>query len=145
MGLTGNTHRKRGFTLLEVTIALAILAAALTTLLAGLNAGVLFTDRDRDYTIATFLAQEVMSKLERNPEDISSGYEEDGQFEDEFERYEWRVVVEPDPQARALAEQAGVPFEPLKATVTISWKYKSGAREYNLEQIFFPEVQVIGG
>lgn len=139
-----NTPRKRGFTLLEVTIALAILAAALTTLLAGLNAGVLFSDRDRDYTIATFLAQEVMSGLERNPEEVSSGYEDDGQFEDEFERYKWRIEVSPDPQAQALAEQAGVPFEPLKATVTISWQYKRATREYALEQIFFPEVQVVG-
>jgi len=136
--------RERGFTLLEVTIALAILAAALTTLLAGLNAGVLFTDRDRDYTIATFLAQEVMSKLERDSEKISSGYEESGRFEGEFERYRWRVEVSPDPQAQALAEQAGVPFEPLKTVVTVSWDYRNGVRSYELEQVFFPQVQVTG-
>ncbi len=136
--------RKKGFTLIEVTIALAILAAALVTLLAGINSGVMFADRDRDYTIAAFLAREKMTDLERDPEMTTSGHDEKGAFKDEFERFEWHVEIAPDENALALADYAGVPFEPLKATVTISWKHGKIERKYILQEIFFPEVISFG-
>ena len=135
---------KRGFTLLEITIALAILATALVTLLAGINAGVLFSDRDRDFTIAAFLAQEKMSELEREPDKIASGYDDKGEFKGEFKRFEYHMVIEPDENAEALADYAAVPFEPLKAIVKISWHQGRVEQKFVLEEIFFPEVVVVG-
>ena len=132
--------RKQGFTLIEVTIALAILAASLVTLLAGINAGVLFSDRDRDYTIASFLAQEKMTELERNPNDIAAGYEKDGEFEDEFERFAWEAKIDRDENTEAWADMVGVNFEALKATVTITWKRGSVEQKYVLEEVFLPTV-----
>lgn len=142
--LRDNAGADGGFTLIEVTIALAILAAGLVTLLAGLNAGVLFSDRDRDYTIASFLAQEKMTELERDPEKISSGFSDDGQFEDEFERFSYRIEIVPDENAQALADMVQISFEPLKATVTVTWQYKEVERKYTLEEIFFAQVVTTG-
>jgi len=136
--------RKRGFTLIEVTIALAILAAALVTLLGGINAGVLFADRDRDYSIATFLAQEKMAEFERDPILVAEGHDESGQFEDEFERFEWHAQIAPDETSLALADYANVPFVGLKAKVTISWKHGRVERKFVLEEIFMPEVVTVG-
>jgi len=134
-----DARKRAAFTLIEVTIALAILAAGLTSLLVGINAGVIFGDRDRDYSIASFLAQEIMTELERDPSSISAGFEKSGDFEDEFERFEWRIEIVPDENAQALADYAGVPFEALKATVTVTWQYRDREKSYVLEEIFFPE------
>jgi len=134
------TGKQTGFTLIEVTIALAILAASLVTLLAGINAGVLFSDRDRDYTIASFLAQQKMTELERNPNEIANGYEKDGEFEDEFERFAWEAKIESDESAEAWADMIGVNFSALKATVTITWKRGSVDQKYMLEEIFMPTI-----
>ncbi len=57
----------QGFTLLEVMIALAIVAIALVTLLGLSNRSILVQERIQRLTRATLLAQQIMSEEEVGP------------------------------------------------------------------------------
>jgi len=86
---------ERGFTLLEVVIALAIMAMSLTVLLESQAASVSNAGRSRDLTIATLLARSKMVDVEVDA--IEDGFtlgdvEDEGDFGDEgFEEYKWKT------------------------------------------------------
>ena len=132
----------KGFTLLEVMIAMAVLAVALTILLGSVNSGVIFGGNSRDTTIATFLAQEKMTELERKRELLAAGSSESGRFKDEFERFEWEYTITLDETSMGLVEMAGVniPFEPMKVEVKVSWGKDKNKRTYMLQEMLFPVV-----
>ena len=87
-----------GFTLLEVMIALAILAMSLITLSSSYQNSVRAANRSRLMTEATLLARYKMVEVEE--EIFKEGFsdfdeEEEGDFEDEdFERFKYTLLVE---------------------------------------------------
>jgi len=77
-----------GFTLLEVMIALAVMATALVALM-GLSTGAVTThERLQRITQATLLAQQKMSEASAL---AGQRQNEKGAFEDPFEAYRWRI------------------------------------------------------
>ncbi len=89
-------HR-RGFTLLEVVVALAILAVSLVTILNINSQAVMSHVYAKKLTVATLLARSKMTDLEQELYDkpLSPDDEEDaGDFSDEgFASYKWRSKV----------------------------------------------------
>lgn len=93
-----------GFTLLEVMIAIAILAFALPILLGLRNRDLDFHARSLDITAATMLAQEKLIEAElsvvypigettgdfRNP---PPGYQTPGDISERAERYKWKRII----------------------------------------------------
>lgn len=136
------TTRKEGFTLLEVMIAMAILAMSLTILLGSVNSGVVYGGNARDTTIAAFLAQEKMTELERKRDLLANNTSESGRFEDEFERFSWEYTVRTDLSAKQLVESVGtqIPFDPMKVEVTVKWKDGQKERSFVLQEMIFPAV-----
>jgi|GEM_PF-1088336 len=134
--------RKRGFTLLEVMIAMAILAVSLTILLGSINSGVIYAGSAPDSIIATFLAQEKMTEIERKRDMLASDSGESGRFEDEFERFSWSYTAKLDDTAVQLAQNAGIDFsfEPLKVEVIVTWKRGNLEQSYVLQELIFPVV-----
>jgi general secretion pathway protein I len=92
--MTVRTHRVfdfRGFTLLEVMIAMAILATTLVVVFQSQSQSVSMTSRARFETTASLLAQSKMAEMEAaKPEDVIS---ESGDFDDDFPDYSWQVDV----------------------------------------------------
>ena len=88
------THRNsycRGFTLLEVMIAMAILATTLVVVFQSQSQSVSMAGRARFETTASLLAQGRMAEIEAaNPEKIVS---DSGDFGDDFPDYSWQVDV----------------------------------------------------
>jgi len=88
---------QRGFSLLEVMIALGILAMSLTVLLESQASSVNNAGRSRDLSIATLLARSKMIDLEQNlfDEGFTVGDTEDeGDFEEEgFEDIKWKSKI----------------------------------------------------
>ena len=82
---------RRGFTLLEVLIALAIVSGLLVTLIYTLNYQLELVERQEDITIATLLAKSKMNDLERTPEDKS------GIFDAPFDNYAYETYVKESP------------------------------------------------
>ena len=90
------THR-RGFTLLEVMVAMAILATVMIVLLENHGASIRMTERSRQISIAINLAKDLMTDLE------TEGWPEMGEYSGDFEElypglypsYRWeREVIE---------------------------------------------------
>ncbi|MDG2303769.1 MAG: prepilin-type N-terminal cleavage/methylation domain-containing protein [Candidatus Binatia bacterium] len=86
---------ERGFTLLEVMVALAILATAFTALL-GLHAQNLKTiARERSYTESLFLARERLAQIELQgaPDVGETRGDFEGEYPGEFPGYLWELYV----------------------------------------------------
>jgi general secretion pathway protein I len=85
------SKRNWGFTLLEVMIALAIIAITLVTLLASQSQSLSLASEAKLNTMAALLAQSKMAEIEaENPEDLAS---DSGDFGEDFPNYHWNLTV----------------------------------------------------
>jgi general secretion pathway protein I len=94
-------RRNRGFTLLEVLIALAVIGALLVTLIYTLNYHLSLVARQETMTVATLLAKNKMAALAKSPE------ENKGFFDSPYDRYSYETFVKDSPY-RGIAEIAVV-------------------------------------
>jgi len=88
-GRPGALLRKRGFTLLEVMIAMAILAIALVAVYRSQSQSISMAGDSRFLTTAALLAQGRMVQL-----DALGSRAESGDFGEEFPDYKWQVTIE---------------------------------------------------
>ena len=80
-----------GFTLMEVMIAMAILAIALVTIFQSQSQSISMTGNSRFLTTASLLAQGKLAEIEiMNMRDVRT---DSGDFGDGFPDYTWRVEV----------------------------------------------------
>ena len=83
----------KGFTLLEILIALAIVGGLLVTVIATLNYHLEIVERHETITVATLLAKEKMVDLEKNP------IQTKGDFEEPYKNYTYETSVKDSPYA----------------------------------------------
>lgn len=92
-------NNKRGFTLLEVMVAVAILAISLSVLLAFQGNTLIASRRQEQMTIATMLARQKMVEIELDLElgmqagEFPDERSEDAQFDKPFEDYRWKMTI----------------------------------------------------
>ncbi|HEB49138.1 MAG TPA: prepilin-type N-terminal cleavage/methylation domain-containing protein [Desulfobulbus sp.] len=80
-----------GFTLLEVMVAVAILAIALVTLIGSQSQSVSLAGLSRFDTTASLLARQKMTELAlAGFDDLADG---EGDYDGEFTGYHWQVVI----------------------------------------------------
>ena len=81
----------RGFTLLEIMLAMAILAIAFTAVFQSQSQSISMAGRSRFETTAPLLAQSEMAQIEaKAPGDIHAG---EGDFGDTFPDYTWSLDI----------------------------------------------------
>jgi general secretion pathway protein I len=116
-----------GFTLLEVLVAVAIVAIALLTFM-GLHLRSLdATIRAQDLTTAVLLAQAKMATMGEFPD---TG-EEKGRFEGpELERFQWSTAVT---EHTLAALEGGQSVSVRRLEVTVYWADGQQTRHYTLE------------
>ncbi|MDX1775189.1 MAG: prepilin-type N-terminal cleavage/methylation domain-containing protein [Desulfobulbales bacterium] len=85
-----NNLADKGFTLLEVMIAVALLAVALTTLLGSQSQSVSFANSAKFETMAALLAQSKMSEIVLEAASFSS---DGGDFGDDYPGYAWEATM----------------------------------------------------
>ena len=103
--------RKRGFSLLEVLIAVAILGASLAILLGAVNKNLILASRSKNLSIASSLAQQKLGEIEL------AGYPEVGEEQGVFEQspgFNWYLTVLPYD-----IEQLGTEIRVV--LLTVSW------------------------
>lgn len=84
-------HNTRGFTLLEVMVAVALLAVALTTLLGSQSQSISYANTAKFETMAALLAQSKMSEIALHDE--SSLSSDSGNFGEDYPGYTWKASV----------------------------------------------------
>ena len=113
----------RGFTLLEVMIAVSILAVVLVSLLGLKNRGVQDVAFAEHMTQATLLAKRVMTETVLARPLLPQ--EQEGEFpEEEFKDYLWKKIVAPTPVPSIL-----------EVRVAVLWK--EGARDEMVELVSY--------
>lgn len=88
--ITNHLSLTGGFTLLEVMIALLIIATSFVVLLHSRNQSIVAAEYARRATVATLLASEKMGEMEHG--DISSAGGDTGGFE-EYPGFSWHSTV----------------------------------------------------
>ena len=80
-----------GFTLLEVMVAIALIAIALMAVLGSQSQSVSLAGESRFNTTAALLAQSKMAEMEsQDPEDLTAA---SGDFGEDFPGYTWKLAV----------------------------------------------------
>lgn len=116
-----------GFTLLEVVVALAIVSAALVSLLSLGNRSVAVHDRLQHLTQATLLAQQKMAETEvssrqgRLERTVQSGV-----FDAPHADYRWRLEFAPTPLPSVVV-----------VTVTVAWGNESKNEAVDVSSFLF--------
>jgi general secretion pathway protein I len=105
----------RGFTLIEVLVALAILSLSLSIIFSIFSVGLRGRRAAEDYEQATLLAESKLSSL-GVAEPIREG-ESVGRFDD---RFWWKTVVTPYHEA-GRDEKKDLLRRPLLVTLIVSW------------------------
>lgn len=82
---------KKGFTLLEVLISLAIISSLIVTLIYTVNYNLGVLEKQETVTIGTMLARKILSEIENNPENKK------GIFEKPYEQYSFETVIQDSP------------------------------------------------
>jgi len=92
------SNRARGFTLLEVMIALAIAGIALVALLSLSNRSIGVNGRLQKITQATLLAQGKMGETESAADRGTLQYENEvGEFTPPYDEFRWQISFEDTP------------------------------------------------
>jgi general secretion pathway protein I len=126
---TGDPQPITGFTLLEVLIALAIMAIVLVSVYRLHSQTLSMTTANRFYTQAPLLAQSKMAQLEAMSSDAVSG--ESGDFGDKFPGYAWSISTE-DVSSEILGE-AAEDLKRIDVTVTLNEnEYEYTVRLYRI-------------
>jgi len=129
-------RRQRGFTLIEIIVALAILAVALTALFQAFSGGLRVTTATERQAAAVMLAR---SLLDRVGEDIplaageQAGVSEDGQ--------RWSIAIAPSPLI-APERRAGSPVIPFDVQVSVA---ADGSRPVTLTSLRLAPAEGDGG
>lgn len=97
--------KEAGFTLLEVMIALAILAIALTSLFGSQSSSVALAAEARFNIQAPLLAQLQLARIHSTEEIIADS----GNFGDDFPGFQWELMVEDAlfPESELLSQLEG--------------------------------------
>ncbi len=104
---------QRGFTLLEVLVALSIIAIVIVSVLRLQGQSVGMNEISRFYTTAPFLAQKKIAEIRTDPQRYMGS--ESGTFDDTVQGLQWTTSLEPV----EIAGEENNLLEMLSATVTI--------------------------
>jgi len=121
--MSRNLKKTRGFTFLEIMIAVAILSIALVSLLRLVVLGIHNAEYDKVVTLATLLARE---KLNEGLLLTEVSLNAEGRGEDEFSQFTWQRAVTPTVFNRIEQIQ-----------VTVQWLEGEEERNVVLTQFIF--------
>ncbi len=120
-------RRRRGFTLLEVMIALAIAGIALVACLGLVNRSIYCAEQVRRISVATMLAQYKMTELEEQARRRAMAVgDSSGRWDEPYQQYRWQVEFHSTPIA-------GV----SQVTVSVLWGDARRNEEVSLDSFLF--------
>ena len=133
----------RGLTLLELTVSLLIISAAVVTVLPNLNQSARMSTQAKTTVSAIQLARNLLNEIQLDPKRVTEG-KEDGKFDD-FENYRYEydiekvkfedIMIVPQEEKNSATDMGvkkDLNVERLyKIQIMITWQ--SGNRDYRYE------------
>lgn len=122
----------RGFTLLEVMVAMGIMAIVLISVYRLQSQTIVMSAESRFYTQASLLARSALVRLEQSTErEMISG---EGDFGREFPGYQWKITVE-DAPSEALGPELSREIKRIDVRVTLNeGEYSYEFRTYRFKR-----------
>lgn len=117
----------RGFALIEVLIAVAILSVVLLSVYSGISSGINIISNSRNYTKSMIIAKSLMNNF-RN-ENMRGPDIHDAPVED-HEGFTYDRITE-----RYELALAG-PITLNKTAITVKWRYKGNINQYQLSMVY---------
>ena len=135
LSINRRNFKTSGFTLLEVMIAMAIIAIALTAVLGSQSQGLSLASEAKFSTTVSFLAQSKMAEIEsEEPENLTGN---SGDFGEDFPGYHWNLRIDDV----TFDEPEGVSDHLKQIDLTVSWE-ENDQYEYRLRLYrFVPETE----
>ncbi len=128
----GNPKLNKGFTLIEVVVALAILGVGLTVIIELFSGGLRLARASMEYTMAVNYARTKMEEIAVKPV-VEEGTEE-GESNDKA--FRWQVGVK---KVDLLSIDKSVDYKPpielFKVKIDIFWKSGSKERSMSIESL----------
>ncbi len=126
---TANTKLDRGFTLIEIVVALAILGIGLTVIIELFSGGLRLGRTSEDYTKAIGYGRLKMEEI------ISKENIEEGNNEGDFDKtFRWQVDIKKvDLLPPDKSQDLKLPINLFQVKVNILWKSGSRERSASLE------------
>lgn len=128
--ITDSIQHKDGFTLLEVMIAVSILAIVLTSVFRLQSQTLSMHMAGRFQTTAPLLVKQKMAEFEATP--LSELTDDSGDFKEGFNNYKWTVTVE-DVEVEFLEDTAIGDLKKIDLTVS----YNEGEFSYDVRTYRF--------
>jgi general secretion pathway protein I len=129
--VTRPSHSISGFTLLEVMVALAIIATVLISVYKLHTQSLTLALETRFNGIAPFLAQQKLAELATEKTDLQEN--ESGDFGEDFPDFSWQMEMEK--MEPGFQEKTDIGFAKIDLTVfTNDNKYRYNLRTYRLMQ-----------
>ena len=119
---------QQGFTLLEVLVAVMILAISVTAILSQFSVGMQAGGKSRDITEAVLHAKEKLEELKAFVDTGQAG--QSGAFDDGY-TWETNVSLYELPEKESGVNENLLSFELLKLTVIVGWG--TGGQERHME------------
>ena len=113
---------KRGFTLIEVLVALVVVTAGLTIIAQGFLSGGRASLSSQNDTLAAWLAESKLTDLEAGI--LSTQSSASGTFEPEHPDFSW-----------SIAPESTVTTGLFKISLTVKWKERERDREFVLTRL----------
>jgi general secretion pathway protein I len=125
-----NKTDNNGFTLIEIMVAMAIVALGITVVLEVFAGSLRLAGKSQDYSRAAFYGRQLLEEVSLQPE-ISEGSEQ-GIFEGNFT---WRYDIKPH---EVMLEESDVQREDFSLqtydiTVTVFWKSGKKQKQLTME------------
>lgn len=135
---------RRGYILVEAVMAMMVLSVSMVTLQAGLRQGIFVRGQARDYTEARFLLDNIIAKLNLQPQLVESS--SSGNYMGEKYHWEWQVS-KIDLPVPPMPASAPVDMEPkplpvtyiAKVRIKITWSRWGRDFEEQAETLWAPE------
>ncbi|MGM0453268.1 MAG: type II secretion system minor pseudopilin GspI [Thermodesulfobacteriota bacterium] len=124
---------EKGFSLLEVLVALAIIAIVLISVMRLQGQSISMNETARFYSVAPFLAQAKMAEVRNDFEDFVGG--DSGDFGEAYAGYNWQVALE-ETEMRVDDKS---PVTMLSATVTV--QQDSSGQSFRLARYIYEDTE----
>lgn len=125
--MTSENARGKGFTLIEVMVALAIMSLAIVTIIQLFAQGLRLLKAGGDHQRAVIMADQKLREIASFTEGIEEG-------EEEPFRWERRVTLEPEPEG--LTEPTpGKPLRTYRVSVRVRWEKEKAVEVASLRTI----------